>query len=134
MPSFEEAWDAAAKPRGGETVSPELKPLLYDTYTLVLANPKNLSALKQSLQALLEYLAGPGRTNANCWAVDLFFMTDDNWESDWGEQGLPDDFANIFTAMGGALHDTVSSPHIAENFGSLPEQILAQVNRLDITG
>ena len=88
MPSFEEAWAAAAKPRGGETVSPELKPLLHDTYTLVLANPKNLSALKQSLQALLEYLAGPGRTNANCWAVDLFFMTDDNWESDSGRTGF----------------------------------------------
>ena len=134
MPSFAEAWAAAARPRDGETVSPELKPLLHDTYTLVLTNPKNLSALKQSLQVLLEYLAGPGRTNANCWAVDLFFMNSDNWESDWGEQGLPDEFADIFAIMGGALHDTVCTPHVAENFDSVPEQILAQVNRLDITG
>lgn len=134
MASFEDAWAAAAKPRGGETVSPELKPLLRDTYTLVLANPKNLSALKQSLRALLEYLAGPGRTNANCWAVDLFFMTGDNWESDSGAQDLPDDFVDVFATISGALHDTVSAPHIAENFDSLPEQILAQVNRLDITG
>ena len=58
----------------------------------VLAQPPKLAALRTSLTALLEYLRGQGRTNANCWAVD-FFMSYEGWEGDWTEQNLPDDFS-----------------------------------------
>jgi len=37
------------------------------------------AALKKSLEELLEFLSNRGRTNANCWAVDLFFCLSDGW-------------------------------------------------------
>ena len=71
---------------------------------------------------LLEFLASPqGRTDANCRAVDSFFTFDECWLD------LPDALHDIFGDMAGALHDTISAPHIAHNFDSTPEQLLARV-------
>ncbi len=130
MAGFEEAWAAVAHRRAGEAVSPELKPMVHQVYRDILAAPLNLSALKASLAALLEYLSGPGRTNANCWAVDLFFADSEGWERDWTEQNLPDEFHDVLAMMGEALHDTVKRPDIAGNFDNLPEQLLERVRRL----
>lgn len=130
MPSFDEAWAAAAKTRDGESVSPKLRPLLNDVYTQVVLHPKDLAALKKSLQHLLEFLRNEGRTNANCWAVDMFFAMSEGWERDWAEQGLPEDFHDVLAMMGEALHDSVHAPSVAQNFGCLPEQLLEQVGRL----
>ena len=81
------------------------------------------------------FLAGEGRTNANCWAVDLFFALSQGWERDWAEQRLSEDFHDVLATMGSALHDTIKAPDIAENFGCLPEQLLKHVKRLSaVTG
>ena len=130
MAGFGDAWGAVDHPKDGESVSPELQPLLRRVYSDVLAAPANLPSLKESLTALLEYLSGDGRTNANCWALDLFFCLSEGWERDWTEQELPDDFHDVLALMGEALHDTVRTPKIAENFGCLPEQLLDRVRRL----
>ena len=129
MAGFEDAWLSIAGDRGGESVAKELKPLLRDVYTNVLFQPANLTSLKTSLIALLEFLSGPGRTNANCWAVDLFFCLSEGWERDWTEQVLPDDFHDVLALMGQALHDTIKAPDIAENFDCLPEQLLERAKR-----
>jgi hypothetical protein len=94
--------------------------------------PINLPELKDTLTGLLEYLSGAGRTNANCWAVDLFFCLSEGWERDWTEQDLPDDFHDVLSLMGQALHDTVKSPNIAQNFDCLPEQLLERVRGLTV--
>ncbi|HKR28591.1 MAG TPA: hypothetical protein VJS11_14100 [Acidobacteriaceae bacterium] len=108
-----------------------MKPLLRRVYDDILASPANLVALKQSLVELLRYLSAEGRTNANCWATDLFFCSEDDlWERDWSEQNLPEDFHEVMARMGEALHDTVTSPDIAENFDCLPEQLLERVRGL----
>lgn len=132
MPGFEEAWFAVAKTRDGESVSPELQPLLRELYLNVLSKPRDLIRLKQSLEELLEFLADEGRTNANCWAVDLFFAVSNGWERDWTDQDLPEDFHDMLVKMGEALHDTVRPPEIAQNFDCLPEHLLDQVRRLRI--
>jgi hypothetical protein len=128
--AFDEAWAAVNHGKDGEPVSPELQPLLRRVYADVLTTPIDLAALKGSLAALLEYLSDKGRTNANCWAVDLFFCTSEGWERDWTEQNLPDDFHDVLSLMGQALHDTLRTPHIEENFDCLPEQLLERVRRL----
>ncbi len=131
MKGFEQLWNAVAKTRDGEPVSSELKPLLHKVYVDVLAGPVNLQRLKLSVTDLLKYLSAEGRTNSNCWAVDLFFCSyEDLWERDWSEQNLPDDFHDLLAMMGEALHDTVKSPDIARNFDSLPEQLLERARRL----
>lgn len=130
MAGFDAAWSAIDHPKDGDPVSQELRPLLRRAYSDVLAAPANLPSLKESLTALLEYLNGEGRTNANCWAVDLFFCLSEGWERDWTEQKLPEDFHEVLALMGEALHDTVETPKIAENFDCLPEQLLDRVRRL----
>jgi len=131
MPSFDEAWAFVANPRDGEAVSERLGPLLQAVYRQVLSKPLNSFELKKSLEALLEFLVGDGRTNANCWAVDLFFCLDRGWERKWVGCELPKDYHEVLALLGETLHDTVKSPKIAENFGCLPEQLLERVRRLD---
>lgn len=132
MPGFEEAWTAIAMARNGEPVSQDLHPLLQAVYSQSLSKPLNLAKLKKSLEDLLTFLAGEGRTNANCWAVDLFFCIGQGWEQDWAEQGLPDNFHAVLALMGEALHDTLNNPDIADNFGCLPEQLLERVRTLPV--
>lgn len=93
--------------------------------------PPDLFALKRGLQRLLEFLSGEGRTNANCWAADMFFCLWEGWERDWTDQDLPEDFHDVFSLMGQALI-TVRSPEIARNFDCLPEQLLDRVNNLSV--
>ena len=130
MKCFERVWSSVARTRGGEVVSQELKPFLLRVHDDVTTTPVNLPALKSGLVELLQYLSGKGRTNANCWATDLFFCSDD-WEHDWSEQNLPDDFHEVLARMGEALHDTVGSSDVASNFGCLPEQLLERAERLE---
>jgi hypothetical protein len=130
MPGFDDAWSAVATSQDGESVSSALRPLLRSVYSAVLSSPVDLADLKKSLEDLLKYLAGEGRTNANCWAVDLFFCLSQEWERDWTDQNLPEDFHDVLAVMGEALHDTVQAPEIARNFDCLPEQLLDRVKRL----
>jgi hypothetical protein len=132
MPGFGDAWAAVATPHDGEPLSPQLQPLLQNLYLSVLSNPPDLCRLKKKLEELLEFLASEGRTNANCWAVDLFFALSEGWERGWVEQSLPEDFHDVLAMMGEALHDTVRAPEIARNFDCLPEQLLDRVRRLKI--
>jgi hypothetical protein len=131
MAGFDAAWSTVNHAKDGEPVSSELHPLLRQIYSDVVATPADLPALKNGLTHLLEYLSGAGKTNANCWAVDLFFCLSEGWERDWTEQNLPDDFHDVLSLMGQALHDTVRTPQIAENFDCLPEQLLERVRRLN---
>ena len=108
---------------------PELTPLVQALHAQLTMDPLRLGELKDALIGLLTFLSSPrGRTDANCSAVDRFFTADDTWVSD----RLPDAFADIMADISGALHDTVSTPHIAENFESTPEQLLERVRSLQI--
>jgi hypothetical protein len=108
---------------------PELAPLVQALHAQLTMDPLRLSELKDALIALLTFLSSPrGRTDANCSAVDRFFTADHTWISD----RLPDAFADIMADISGALHDTVSTSHIAENFESTPEQLLERVRSLQI--
>jgi hypothetical protein len=132
MSGFDDAWTAIASPRDGESVSLGLRQFLRAVYSQTLSQPLNLVELKKGLEALLTFLTDQGRTNANCWAVDLFFSLCQGWEKGWAEQGLPEGFHDVLAHMGEALHDTVRSPDIAEKFGCLPEQLLERVKRLPV--
>jgi hypothetical protein len=108
---------------------PELTPLVHALHAQLIADPLRLGELKDALVALLTFLSSPrGRTDANCSAVDHFFTLDDMWVSD----RLPDSLMEIMADISGALHDTVSAPHIAQNFSSTPEQLLKRVRSLQI--
>ena len=59
------------------------------------------------------------------WAADAFFMGPDA-ECDYS--GLPEPFSSILDDMAMQLHDTVSSPAVALNFSSTPEQLLERLH------
>jgi hypothetical protein len=63
----------------------------------------------------------------------MFFCLSEGWKLDWTEQNLPDDFHDVLALMGQALHDTVRTQKIAENFDCLPEQLLDRVRRLHVS-
>jgi len=113
----------------GEPVSHDLRPLLLAVYHELKTQPPRLSHLRRSMEDLLVFLASPeGRTNANCWAADLFFCLGKDWEVEgWN---VPDVFGDILGDMAGALHDTVQAPDMAENFDSTPEQLLARLRAI----
>ncbi len=52
------------------------------------------------------------------------------WDVDWSH--LPESVQDILGDLGGALHDTVKYPKIAENFESTPEQLLDRVRRIQL--
>ena len=114
-----------------ERVLPDLRPLLAAVYTEVQQPVADVVALRRALEALLLYLSSPaGRTHANCVAADSFFLETDRWERTWGH--LPDPYQDLLGDLGGALHDTLSAPEIAENFFSTPEQLLGQLRQIEI--
>jgi len=116
----------------GEPVSPELAPMLLAVYQELAAAPTHLATLRDSIERLLRFLTTPaGRTNANCWATDMFFCLGEGWgDVDWDH--IPDELGDILGEMGGALHDTVQDPAIAENFEATPEQLLRKLEAVDI--
>ncbi len=130
MSGFNEAWNVVARSRDGEPVSPALRPLLEAIYVQTISQPLDRAEFLKSLENLLNFLIGEGRTNANCWAVDLFFANGTGWERDWTELDLPEEFDDTLAMMGEALHDTVRNPDVAQNFGCLPEQLLERVKGL----
>src|SRR4051794_32246165 len=90
-----------------------LQPLMQSVRAAVFASPLDLSAVRASLIALFEYLrSSTGRTDANCWAVDHFFTVDDHLPL----ERLPNSLQDVFAHMD-ALHDTITAPQVAENFG-----------------
>jgi hypothetical protein len=110
----------------GERVSPEVRPLLESFYACLEEPSIGLESLVSAIEAVLTFLASPqGRTNANCWAVDLFFCLRDDWKCSW--EHLPEELQEILEEMGGALHDTVQCPEIAHRFDSSPEQLLSRL-------
>jgi hypothetical protein len=112
-----------------EWVSPLLPLLLREVYAQVVRADTSLPVLRDSLDALLTFLASPaGRTHANCVATDSFFMQNDRWERDWGH--LPEPYQDLLGVLGDALHDTVAAPEIAENFDNTPEQLLSQLRQI----
>ncbi|HKV71292.1 MAG TPA: hypothetical protein VJN62_08590 [Gemmatimonadales bacterium] len=110
-------------------MSPRLRPLLISVYDELKLHPTNLLSLRRALEELLIFLASPdGRTNANCWAADLFFALGEGWEIE--EWTVPDEYGDILGDMSGALHDTVQSPEVAANFESTPEQLLQRLRAI----
>lgn len=105
-----------------------LRPLLQSVRAAICATPLDLASVRTLLIALFEYLGSPaGRTEANCCAVDGFFFLDD----DLPLERLPDSLQEVFAHLD-ALHDTISAPDTAKNFGSTPEQLLERMRQSDI--
>lgn len=114
-----------------ETINPKLDQLLEEAAKLLREKKTNPNQIKQSLINLMSFLCTEeGRTDRNCTATDSFFCLHDDNGFDW--QHLPKPFQLILGDIGGQLHDTITSPEIAKNFESTPEQLLERLKQLTI--
>ncbi len=112
--------------KGKAEPSSRLRGLIENLDHAIAEERPDLSTVKGSLVALLEYLCSPeGRTDSNCWATDLYWMT-----AATEYENLPEEFIEVFADMAGALHDTINHPEIAGHFDSLPEQLLDRARKL----
>ena len=129
MDNFEKIWESVESPVNGEFISPELRPLIENAYQQINTPNPSLSVIKSSLENIFIYLtSSTGRTSANCYATDLFF-TLASWDINW--EVYPENLEEIMGDIGGALHDTIANPEIANNFSSTPEQLLDRIRNLE---
>lgn len=112
-------------------VSPEMRELLQTFHNALVAQPLNLQNIKKALLDLLQFLTTPqGRTEGNCWVVNMYIAL-----ADWDESGfpdLPDDMGSIIADMGMTLHETFPLPQMAWEYESTPEQLLERTRNLTI--
>ena len=115
--SFSELWKTSVRYR---RVSWELEPLLRDLHD-AFPDP---AATRVALERLLTFLAGAGRTDANC--TTTYYFTS-NAEPLW--QQLPAELKAILDDMSGTLQDSVHAENIARTFEATPEQLLERLRR-----
>ncbi len=121
MEDFDSLWKSAVRYRRASRELPALVRAMYDD--LQGGSPE----LKVDLEALLAFLASErGRTDANCCAVDRFFS-----ECPKAWRSLPLVLREIFDGMSATLHEAIYAPKIAENFETLPEQLLERLRRIE---
>jgi hypothetical protein len=132
MSAFSTLYAALERSAAPEHLTPRLRPRLKDAYEAIISRPYDVPRIAARVEELLVCLSSrEGRTNGNCVAVDSFFCIRDGWEGDWEDE--PAALADVLGDMGGALHDTISAPEIAENFDSTPELLLEQLRRFRST-
>lgn len=114
---FDALWRTSVRYR---KVSRELEPLLRALHDGL----GDAAATRSALEALLTFLAGPGRTDANC--TTTYYFTS-NAEPLW--QHLPAELRSILDDMSGTLQDSVHAENIARTFEATPEQLLERLKR-----
>lgn len=118
-------------PQKEEAISPHLYELWETVTALLKETSSDLNRIKKALIDLLSFLCSEeGRTDENFKATDFYFLLHEEHGFDWTH--LPESFQLILHDIGGQLHDTISAPHIAENFKSTPEQLLERLRNLSI--
>lgn len=105
--------------------------LLERLKSAVLSSRFSRRKVLSSIEALLSWLAEPeNNTDSNCREVDSYVAYEILPEINTKE--IPEDIRAILFDMGATLHDTHTSPEIAENFESTPTQLLERVRSLKL--
>ena len=115
---FDAIWKSSVRFRHA---SRELEPLLRALHS-AFGDP---AETRRTLEDLLIFLAGAGRTDANCETIHYFANAT---EALWTE--LPDELRGILDDMSGTLHDAIHAEPIARTFEATPEQLLERVRRV----
>jgi len=106
----------------------------------MLSAAKHLAVLKEAcrsgdrtrilaeLETLLEWLAVPeNNTDRNCRAVDAFVCSE---VQPLLPESVPAEIRELLFDVGGQLHDTHRATELAEQFASIPQQLLARTRQL----
>jgi hypothetical protein len=106
---------------------PALRPALLEVLAAFSTLSFSADRARDALVSLFERLSSPGiRTSENCAFVEHYLM---DVESVCGSHDMPARYRE-FLCNANALHDAITAPAIAENFGCLPEQLMAEARTL----
>lgn len=100
----------------------------------LLLDPLNIGVVASRVSAVLDFLNQPcNNTGENCEAINWFILLRilDDAAASRGLARLPRALRGIIEDMGMCLHDAHSAPEIAIAFESLPEQLLARIQRFN---
>ncbi len=115
---FDAVWKSSVRFR---RASRELEPMLRRLYEAFGDSQET----RRALDELLTFLAGAGRTDANCETTHYFTnATEAMWTA------LPEELRGILDDMSGTLHDSIHAESIARTFEATPEQLLERLRRL----
>jgi hypothetical protein len=108
-----------------------LNKLLCQLKSVVSSTRFSRKKVLSALNALISWLNIPeNNTDNNCQYVDYFVSYEIMSEKRFKD--LPEDIRGILFDMGATLHDTHTSPQIAENFESTPSQLNERMQKLII--
>jgi hypothetical protein len=106
---------------------PILKPLLLEVVAAYVTPSFSADRARIALVELFESLCTPRlRTERNCQLVERRFSDIAMLEE---SAGVPSRYKG-FLSDANALHDAITSPTIAKNFGCTPEQLLVEARTL----
>lgn len=127
MDKFDEVYRSTVGTEG-ETESNAVRPLLRDVFMAATNETVDLYRLRAALDALATFLVSPkGRTQLHFDIVDYFFLdVHDQWFP--FATHVPSSYHQVF-GMFRELHGALTQPR----FHVSPEEILAEVRRLDVS-
>jgi hypothetical protein len=109
--------------------SPGLIDLLNQLKRSALASEFAENNLLSAMENLLVWIDSPDNNpDLNSKQMDYFVSTQIIVEHRFKD--IPENLGNIFFDMGATLHDTHTTPEIAENFESTPAERLARLQNL----
>ena len=107
----------------------ELQDLLNQLKSTVMSPEFSRDKVISAMYNLILWLNKPeNNTNSNCRFVDSFIAYEISPNPENKE--IPEDINAILFDMGATLHDTHTSPAIAENFDSTPALLLERIQKL----
>jgi hypothetical protein len=107
----------------------ELQELVNQLKSAIMSPGFSRKEAISAMYNLISWLTKPeNNTDSNCRFVDSFvaYEISPNPEN----KGIPEDVYTILFDMGATLHDTHTSPEIAENFDSTPALLLERIKKL----
>jgi hypothetical protein len=104
--------------------------LLADLKGQCAKRPVDQVGILRAVEGVLGFLAQPeNNTDANCKRADLFVTLKVNEVLPIQGPDTPDDLGRILHDMM-LLHDTHTAPHVARNFQTTPDALLARTRQL----
>lgn len=107
----------------------ELQELLNQLKSTIMSPKFSREKVISAMYNLISWLNKPeNNTDSNCRFVDSFIAYEISQDPENKE--IPEDIDAILFDMGATLHDTHTSPKIAENFDSTPPLLLERIRKL----
>jgi hypothetical protein len=124
---FSAWWHSVRHPGASQPLEAHLR----DVHQDLVRSRLDLARLKRSLEELLAYLSGDGRTEDNCRSTDAFFCLLTAEHPRLVDRLPAGAWQDVVDDLGIDLGASLSEPETAERAGTSPERMLDRIRSLD---